>query len=104
MAVVGKCIPHESAVGHVTGTSQFIDDMPPLHGELIVDVVGSSIAHGRIRSIDVSAAERIPGVVGVYTAKDVPGHNVFGPVAKDEHLLAQDEVTFLGDPVVLIAA
>ncbi len=104
MAAVGKSIPHESAVGHVTGGSQFIDDMLPLHGELIVDVVGSSVAHGRVVSIDITAAETIPGVVRIFTAKDVPGHNIFGPVAKDEHLLADREVTFLGDPVVLIAA
>ena len=103
MAAVGKSIPHESAVGHVTGASQFIDDMPPLHGELIVDVVGSPVAHGRVVSIDISIAEKIPGVFRIFTARDVPGHNTFGPVAKDEHLLADDEVTFLGDPVVLIA-
>ena len=103
MGAVGKSIPHESAVGHVTGTSQFIDDLAPIHGELMVDVVGSPVAHGRIVSIDISAAERIPGVVRIFTAQDVPGHNTFGPVAKDEHLLADNEVTFLGDPVVLIA-
>ncbi|HUO10991.1 MAG TPA: xanthine dehydrogenase molybdopterin binding subunit [Phycisphaerae bacterium] len=104
MGVVGKSIPHESAVGHVTGASQFIDDMPPLHRELIVDVVGSPIAHGRIVSIDIEAAEKIPGVARIFTARDIPGHNTFGPVAKDEHLLADQQVTFLGDPIVLIAA
>ena len=104
MGVVGKSIPHESAVGHVTGTSLFIDDMPPLHRELIVDVVGSPVAHGRVVSIDVSAAKAIPGVALVMTAREIPGHNTFGPIAKDEHLLADGEVFFVGDPVVLIAA
>ncbi|MGN6371225.1 MAG: xanthine dehydrogenase molybdopterin binding subunit [Phycisphaerae bacterium] len=104
MAAVGKSIPHESAVGHVTGGSKFIDDMPPLHGELIVEAVGSPVAHGRLRGVETSRAAKIPGVVRILTAKDIPGHNTFGPVAKDEHLLAADEVTFLGDPVVLIAA
>jgi xanthine dehydrogenase large subunit len=104
MGVVGKNIPHEHGVGHVTGRSVFVDDMPPSHRELIVDAVGSPVAHGRVVSVDISAAKAIPGVVLVLTAKDVPGHNVFGPVVKDEHLLVVDEVTYVGDPIVLIAA
>src|SRR5439155_3159048 len=97
-------IPHDSARGHVSGESVFVDDMPPLRNELLVDFVGSPIAHGRIKSIDVSAARATPGIVAVFTADDVPGHNKFGPVVVDEHLLVRDVARFLGDPVVLIAA
>src|SRR5271163_1906670 len=50
MPAVGKNIPHDSAVGHVSGQSIFLDDLPPASGELLVDFLGSPVAHGRIRS------------------------------------------------------
>src|SRR4051794_9448558 len=104
MAYIGQNIPHDSARGHVSGASVFIDDMPPARNELLVDVVGSPVAHGRINSVDVSGARKAPGVVAVLAAGDVTGHNKFGPVITDEHLLAHDVVRFIGDPIVLIAA
>src|SRR4051812_41559600 len=104
MAVVGRDIPHDSARGHVSGESIFLDDVPPARNEGFVDVVGSPVAHGELLSSDASAAEKIPGVVATLTHHDVPGHNAIGPVIKDEHLLVEKEAVFLGDPIVLIAA
>lgn len=103
MASVGQNIPHDSAVGHVTGESIFIDDIPPAKNEVFVDFVGSSVAHGEILSVDVEAARNSPGVVAIFTHADIPGHKMFGPIIKDEHLLAEKEVLFVGDPIVLIA-
>ncbi|HEY7091472.1 MAG TPA: xanthine dehydrogenase molybdopterin binding subunit [Tepidisphaeraceae bacterium] len=104
MGVIGKDIPHDSARGHVSGESIFIDDIPPARGEVIVDYVGSPVAHGRIRSVDLSAARQVPGVVGLFTSRDIPGHNCFGPIFKDDHLLVDEVADFLGDPIVLVAA
>src|SRR5262245_13484962 len=104
MPVVGKDIPHDSARGHVTGESMFIDDMPPIRGELLVDFVGAPVACGKLVSLDVSEAARAPGVAAVITAKEIPGHNKFGPIIQDEHLLVESEIFFLGDPVCIIAA
>src|SRR4051812_38169276 len=104
MSAVGKDIPHDSARGHVTGESTFIDDMPFARNELLVDFVAAPVAHGRLISLDVSAAAKAPGVVAVITAKDIPGHNKFGPIIADEHLLVDDEIMFLGDAVCVIAA
>jgi xanthine dehydrogenase large subunit len=104
MGAIGQNIPHDSARGHVTGESVFIDDMLPARNEVFIDFAGSPVAHGEIVSIDTSEAMKVPGVVAVFTHKDVPGHNVFGPVVKDEELLASKEVVFVGQPVVLIAA
>ncbi|HEY7118370.1 MAG TPA: xanthine dehydrogenase molybdopterin binding subunit [Tepidisphaeraceae bacterium] len=104
MSVVGKAIPHESAAAHAAGQSLFIDDIPPARNELFVDVVGSPVAHGRLRRIDTDAARAVAGVVGVFDHSHIPGHNAIGPVVKDEHLLVETTADFLGDPVVLVAA
>ena len=104
MSYVGQSIPHDSATGHVSGRSIFVDDLPYVHGELLVGIYGSPVAHGRIQSIDLAAAKKIPGVVGLYTYKDIPGHNRFGPAIADEDLMAEQETQFIGHPIVLIAA
>src|ERR1700682_3703851 len=100
---VGQNIPHDSAHGHVTGESVYIDDMPFARNELIVDFFWSPVAHGRIRSLDVEAARRVPGVVALFTHRDLH-HNIFGPIIQDELLLAEDVVMFIGQPIVVIAA
>src|SRR5215213_6908103 len=104
MSLVGQNIPHDSAAGHVSGESLFLDDTAPLRGELLVDYVGSPVAHGEILSIDLEPARAIRGVVALLTAKDIPGHNLIGPAVKDEPLLFDKTAEFLGCPVVLIAA
>jgi xanthine dehydrogenase large subunit len=98
---VGKNVPHDSARGHVTGESMYIDDLPPLRGELIVDFVWSPYAHARIRGIELP--QNVPGVVALYTYKDLAA-NRFGPILHDEPLLAEDVCTFRGQPIVVIAA
>jgi len=103
MPTVGKNLPHDSARGHVSGESIYIDDIPPARGELIVDFLFSPVAHGRIKSLDLDAARRVPGVVALFTYRDLH-HNKFGAIIKDELLLAEDEVTFIGHPIVVIAA
>src|SRR5207244_246779 len=103
MSSVGKNIPHDSARGHVSGESIYVDDMPPLRGELIVDFFWSPVAHGRIRSLDLEKARALPGVVALFTHRDLQ-HNLFGPIIQDEILLAEDKVTFIGQPIVVIAA
>ncbi len=104
MPVIGTSLPHDSAAGHVTGESVFLDDVCPIHGELLVDFVGSPVAHGRVRVVDTAAAAAVPGVALVMTHRDLPGHRRFGPILKDEKLLVDDEAVYIGDPVVLIAA
>ncbi|HEV7238056.1 MAG TPA: xanthine dehydrogenase molybdopterin binding subunit [Thermoanaerobaculia bacterium] len=100
---VGKDVPHDSAVGHVTGESLYIDDLPPMPGELLVDFFWSPFAHARIKSVDLSDAQKIEGVVALYTYRDLH-HNLLGPILQDEPLLAEDVCTFRGQPIVVIAA
>jgi len=93
---------HESAVRHVTGAADYVDDEAEKRGTLIVWPVCSPHAHARIRRCDVSAAKRVPGVVAVLTAADVPGLNEIGASRHDEILLADDEVQYVGHSVVAI--
>ena len=102
MEFLGQPIAHESASQHVRGEAVYLGDMPCLRGEFWVDFVGSPLAHGRIRSIDLSGLRDLPGIVA-YTAADVPGDNVFGPIFHDEELLARDACHYLGQPIVVVA-
>ncbi|MCE3235024.1 MAG: pucD [Vampirovibrio sp.] len=104
MSVVGKNIPHDSAKGHVTGESLYIDDLPFARNELLVDYWGSPVAHGRIRSLNLEEAAKIPGVVALFTYRDLGGHNHFGPIIEDEMLLVEELCEYIGQPIVVIAA
>jgi xanthine dehydrogenase large subunit len=103
MGSLGQPLPHESAREYVRGAAAYLDDLPPIRGELWVDVVGSPVAHGRIVSIDVDAARKVAGVAAVLTTADVP-HNAFGPGLQDEELLANELVRYRGQPVVAVAS
>jgi xanthine dehydrogenase large subunit len=100
---VGTSHPHESAIGHVQGAAPYIDDMPCLPGELIVDFVGSTFAHSEILNVDISGVTGIPGAFA-FTHKDIEGINLFGPIIKDEVFLAEKHAHYLGEPIVVIAA
>jgi xanthine dehydrogenase large subunit len=104
MPSVGKPLPHDSALGHVTGQAPYLDDLRTLEGELWVGFVGSPVAAGRLLSVHTSEALAMPGVVGCFTAIDVPGHNRFGLVIADEPFLADGELLYVGQPVVVVAA
>jgi len=104
MSSVGKSIPHDSAVGHVTGQALYLDDAPSMVGELHVGFVGSPIACGALTGVDASASAALPGVLAVYTAADVPGHNMFGPLAADEPFLADGRLLYVGQPIAIVAA
>lgn len=88
---------------HVRGTSRFVDDIP-VPGCLNAALYTSPVARGRIRALDISKAAAAPGVVAVYTHRDVPGLNQVGHVLKDQPLLAVDSVEYIGQPIALVVA
>lgn len=96
---------HESARMHVSGSATYIDDLPEPQGLLHVVPGLSTKAHARILSIDLDAVQAVPGVVCVLTAADIPGDNQVSPVGKqDEPLLADEEVSFYGQPIFAVVA
>ena len=95
--------PHDSAWLHVLGQSEFIDDRPEMTGEVFVGVVYSTSAHARIRTLDASSALKSPGVLAVFTAADFHEKN-WGTIFKDQPLLAENEVRFVGEAIAIVAA
>ena len=89
---------------HVRGESVYLDDIPLVHGTLFACVFDSPIAHGRLRSIDINAAQQSEGVFKVITAKDIIGDNQIGGIVPDEPLLAEGEVHFQGMPIAIVVA
>lgn len=96
-------VPHESAIGHVTGTAEYIDDRPFVQGEVFVDLFLSAHAKAKIGILDVGEALKIPEVLAVYTANDLP-KNLWGTIIKDQVFLARDSVQYVGEPIAIIAA
>ena len=101
---VGRSLPHESAHLHVTGSATYLDDLPELAGTLHAAVGLSPVAHGRLLSIDLQTLQRMPGVVAVLVADDIPGINNVGPLAQDDPALAAEFVHYVGQPVFLVIA
>jgi xanthine dehydrogenase molybdopterin binding subunit/xanthine dehydrogenase small subunit len=101
-AASSHALKHESAIGHVTGTALYVDDQASKRSMLEVWPVQSTQAHARLLRLDVSAAEKMPGVVCVLTAKDVPGDNDIGALKKDEQLFADGLVCYHGQVMALV--
>ncbi|HVL21350.1 MAG TPA: xanthine dehydrogenase molybdopterin binding subunit [Amaricoccus sp.] len=96
---------HDSAHKHVTGLAEYTDDIPEPAGTLHAYLGLSDRAHAEIVSIDLDAVRAAPGVVGVLTAADVPGHNDISPVGKhDDPLFAEGKVEFHGQQMFAVIA
>jgi 4-hydroxybenzoyl-CoA reductase alpha subunit/xanthine dehydrogenase E subunit len=97
-------MPRVDSADKVTGRARYTADITlpnMIHGKIL----GSPIAHGRIKRIDVSKAKALPGVLAVITGADVPDtqHGV-SPARYDEHVLAKEKVLHEGDNVAAVAA
>jgi CO/xanthine dehydrogenase Mo-binding subunit len=101
-ALLGKRLPKPDAINRVTGRMVYADDMA-LPGVLAGKILGSPVAHGRIRRLDTSKAERLPGVYAVVTARDAPS-NFYGGIIRDKLIFARDVVRYHGDPIAAVAA
>ena len=96
----------------ITGRGQYTDDVR-LHGTLHASFVRSPHAHARVRALDVDAARAHPGVLGVYTGKDLAEGGVNGiPVGwllpelkpSNHRAVAVEKVHYVGEPVAVVVA
>ncbi len=102
-AVLGEPLIRTDALEKGEGRTIFADDYN-LDKMLYTRVLRSSCVHGEIFSIDTSEAEASPGVIRVITAADIPGENLFGPIKKDQPVLAHSRVLYTGDAIAAVFA
>lgn len=97
-------MPNIDSHTHLRGESVYLDDLPLLARTLFGAVYDSPVAHGIIRSLDLSDALASEGVVRIFTWKDIPADNQIGGIVRDEPLLAEDQVHFCGMPIAFVVA
>ncbi len=104
-AAVGQPLPHDSAARHVAGTAVYVDDMLEPEGTVhLAPGYAAMGALGAIRTLDLDAVERAPGVIGVLTAADIPGLNDCSPSMGDDPILADGRIEFHGQVIFAVIA
>jgi xanthine dehydrogenase large subunit len=102
---VGKAIAHDSAALHVVGAANYIDDIPEPDGTLhVVPGFAKSGTAGKITALVLDDARKFPGVVAVFTAKNIPGQNECGPSIGGDPILADGEIIFHGQVIFAVVA
>ena len=96
--LLGKNFTPPDVEGKVTGAAKYVEDFQP-DGLVYARLFTSPMPSGRVRSIDASAALRMDGVLGIITADDLPPSD-----APAEPMLASSDVTYVGQPILAIAA
>ena len=102
--IAGQPLPHESAHLHVSGEAVYTDDVALPANTLHAALGMSTVAHARIRSLDLSAVRACAGVVDVATGADVPAQNNFGAILHDDPIFADTLVRFAGQALFGVAA
>ncbi len=112
---IGASSKRREDVRFLTGKGKYTDDIN-LHNQTYAYFVRSEVAHGKINSIDSSAAEAMPGVVKIFTGADFEGvggvpcgwqiTDRFGEVMQEpaHPVLAQGKVRHVGDPIAVVVA
>jgi len=101
--VMGVSHPRPSSMLKACGVADFSADIM-IPGSLEVAAVRSPHPHALIKGINSSAAESMPGILGVMTAKDIKGSNRLTMFTTDRPLLCEDRVRSIGDPVAIVVA
>ena len=97
---IGHNVKRVDGVEKVTGAAKYVGDIT-LPGMLHGKILRSSYPHARIRSIDASQAEALPGVVAVLTAADIADLN---SIYNGRPVIAMNKVRYVGEPVAAVAA
>ncbi|HKF78014.1 MAG TPA: xanthine dehydrogenase family protein molybdopterin-binding subunit [Candidatus Dormibacteraeota bacterium] len=104
-SMVGAAVVRKEDPNLLTGRGTYVDNLQ-LPGALTMAFVRSVEPHARLRSVDVSGALRVPGVVAALFAADFPGlPSLGGPApAVERPTLATDTVRFVGEPIAVVVA
>jgi CO/xanthine dehydrogenase Mo-binding subunit len=107
-AVIGTPVQRADALGHVTGGTEFFEDVNPT-GLLHLKMYRSERHHALLKRVDVTKALEVPGVVKVLTHEDVPANwytilRLIGVEPNDEPVLPEDRVLYKGEQIVAVIA
>ena len=87
---------------HGLGQTKYIDDMS-FPGMIYAKIKRAGVAKARIKKIDLSEAEKMPGVMATLIGSEIPV-NSFGPSYQDQPIIADKLIYHAGDPVAAVAA
>src|SRR5215475_12899836 len=96
--LIGKDFTPMDVEAKVTGRAKYAEDFRA-DNMVFCKTLTSPIPHAKIKSIDTSEALKMPGVLGVLTADDVPQ---FPPPAQG--IVAKDETSYVCEPILAVAA
>lgn len=100
---VEDTLNEQRAIAKLTGQLKYTDDLS--FPDMLYGVaLRSPLPHARVIKVDVSKAEKMPGVVRVLTAKDVPGRNRYGLLVRDQPIFCDEIVRYVGDALALVVA
>ncbi len=102
LKVVGKSVRRYGGLNQVTGTARYVDDVF-VPGTLAVKALRSPVDKGRIIRLDTTKAARLPGVIGIITAEDVPC-NSYGFLTLDQPVMVEKDIRYKGEPIAAVAA
>ena len=103
---VGQSVPRLEARAKVTGRAEYVHNLR-LPGMLHARIFRSTVAHGRIKRIDVTAARAVAGVHRIVTGEDIRTlipDPYYGPAFHDQPILALEKVRYAGEPVAVVLA
>ncbi|MPZ63000.1 MAG: molybdopterin-dependent oxidoreductase [Propionibacteriales bacterium] len=102
--MIGESVARPDARTKCRGEAVYVGDLE-LPGMLHAKVLRSPVGHAHVERIDLTAAARTPGLVRLVTAADLPSANTrYGHILRDQPILADDVVRFVGEPVVIAVA
>lgn len=101
--LVGTEVPRVDGLAKVTGRAIYGDDIK-MDNMLYGVCRYVDIAAGHIDSLDISEAEKVPGVVCIATWNDIPGQRKLGAIVLDHPPIIDDEIAYRGDVVAVVAA
>jgi CO/xanthine dehydrogenase Mo-binding subunit len=103
---VGRSLPRLEANAKVTGRVEYVHAMR-LPGMRVAKLVRSTVAHGRIKAINLDEALKVPGVERIVTSADIVKiipHPYYGPAFHDQPILAMEKVRYVGEPIAAVLA
>ncbi|NP_001299599.1 indole-3-acetaldehyde oxidase-like [Amyelois transitella] len=106
---LNKPMPKLEAMIQSAGEAEYTNDVPPIPGEVFGAFVLATVHSGQIDEVDGTDVLKIPGVLAVYTAKDIPGKNSFTRPGiqlqtEEEEILVSVQVLYYGQPVAIVVA